>query len=232
MEKIPRSVGTGLHSARLCVACCLATVMSLAAPAAAGAAGASALTQTQDPSQLVEKVARQFLGDVAAHRDAYRKDPAQLREAVDRDVLPFFDMQRVAQLVLGQHWRTATPGQRRRFTDAFEKSMLANYGNAIVNFRSDKLKVFPSRVSPDDTFTVVRTEIKLDSGSTSTVSYALHKGPGGWKAWDVVVDGISYVKSFRDDIGSEIDQKGLDAVIAHLQQGEKPRALGGHGGGP
>ena len=64
--------------------------------------------------------------------------------------------------------------------------------------------------------------MKRDNGSTVPVNYSMHKGPDGWKAWDVVIDGISYVKSFREDFGSEIDQKGLDEVISRMQSGGKP----------
>jgi phospholipid transport system substrate-binding protein len=54
------------------------------------------------------------------------------------------------------------------------------------------------------------------------VNYLLRKTPEGWKAWDVNIEGISYVKSFRDDFGSQIDQQGLDAVIKRLESGENP----------
>ncbi len=45
----------------------------------------------------------------------------------------------------------------------------------------------------------------------------MRKVNGAWKAWDVVIDGISYVKSYREDYGAEVQQKGLDAVIAQLE---------------
>jgi phospholipid transport system substrate-binding protein len=72
--------------------------------------------------------------------------------------------------------------------------------------------------------TTVRTEVKRDNGSTVPVNYSMRRGPDGWKAWDVVIDGISYVKSFREDFGSEIDQKGLDEVIGRMEKGDKPSA--------
>ena len=49
------------------------------------------------------------------------------------------------------------------------------------------------------------------------VSYGLRKTPQGWKVWDVVIEGISYVKSFREDFGLEIDQKGLDTLLSRLE---------------
>ena len=68
----------------------------------------------------------------------------------------------------------------------------------------------------------MRTEVKRDNGSTVPVNYSMRRGPDGWKAWDVVIDGISYVKSFREDFGTEIDQKGLDEVISRMEKGGKP----------
>jgi phospholipid transport system substrate-binding protein len=176
----------------------------------------------QDPAQLVQSVAQTLLKDLEANRETYRKNPQALREAVDRDVLRFFDIEYAARLVLGRHWRDATPEQRKRFVDAFENSMLNNYGNALVEFKGDRLKVLPSRGEPDSKFAEVRTTIRRDDGSDVPVNYVLHQTPDGWKAWDVVIQGISYVKSFRDDFGAQIDQQGIDAVIDRLQKGAKP----------
>jgi phospholipid transport system substrate-binding protein len=173
----------------------------------------------ENPSELVRDVSREFLDDLSAHRAEYKKDPGQLRAAVDRDVLPFFDMQRAARLVLGVHWRDAGADQRRRFVDAFEGSMLANYGNAVVDFRSDRLKIFPDHVQPGARYSAVRTEATENDGSTVSVIYAMRRNAAGcWLAWDVIIDGISYVKSFHDDLGEEVEQQGLDATIARMQR--------------
>ncbi len=68
----------------------------------------------------------------------------------------------------------------------------------------------------------MRTEVKRSNGTRVPVNYSLRKTPEGWKAWDVVIEGISYVKSFRNDFGAEIDQRGLDAVIERMEKGGKP----------
>src|SRR5262249_53572209 len=127
-----------------------------------------------------------------------------------------------AKLVLGQYWRTASPDQRKRFIDAFYKSLVTNYGSALIEFTAERLKVYPSRVDPGADRATVRTEIKRDNGDRVAVNYSLLKKPDGWKAYDVNIDGISYVKSYREDFASQIQQQGLDAVIARLERGEKP----------
>jgi len=175
-----------------------------------------------DPAALLEKAAQDMLKELDANRAEYRKDPAKIDALVEKDLLPHFDTEYAARLVLGQHWRDATAEQRKRFIDAFYHSMIANYGKSLVNFTGDRLKVFPTKLGADADRTTVRTEVKRDNGSTVPVNYSMRKGADGWRAWDVVIDGISYVKSFREDFGSEIDQKGLDEVISRMQSGGKP----------
>ena len=175
-----------------------------------------------DPAQVVQTAAQNMLKELDTNRDEYRKDPKKIDALVEKDLLPHFDTEYAARLVLGQHWRDATPDQRKRFIDAFYHSMIANYGKSLVDFTGDRLKVFPTKTGADADRTTVRTEVKRDNGSRVPVNYSMRRGPDGWKAWDVVIDGISYVKSFREDFGTEIDQKGLDEVISRMEKGGKP----------
>ena len=71
----------------------------------------------------------------------------------------------------------------------------------------------------------VRTMIRRGDGSQVAVNYSLHRTPQGWQVWDVIIEGISYVKSFRDDFGTAIEQHGIDAVIARSRSGETPAAI-------
>ena len=202
---------------------CMMTTGAIAAPDAGPAAPApNAANNTQDPSQVVQQAAQGLLKDLESNRDAYRKDSKMLRQLTDKHLLPYFDTEFSARLVLGRHWRDATPEQRQRFVQAFIDSLIDNYGKAVVEFTAERLKVFPSHVEPGARNATVRTEIKRDDGSVVPVNYALHQTDQGWKAWDVVIEGISYVKSFRDDFGAEIDQKGLDEVIQRLEAGARP----------
>lgn len=169
------------------------------------------------PYELVTKVAQDTLRDLNAHRAEYEKDHAKIRELVDHNMLPYFDTTYAAQLVLAKHWRTATPEQRQRFVNAFYQSMLQNYGEALLDFTPDRLKILPYQGKPGDTTATVRSEVRRDNGTRVPVNYSLRKTNDGWKAYDVQIEGVSYVKSFRTDFGSEIDQKGLEAVIGRLE---------------
>jgi phospholipid transport system substrate-binding protein len=201
----------------------LAAAQGAQPPAQAQASSSS--SADQQPSDIVQASAQGILKELDANRDAYHKDPSKIATLVDKYLLPHFDTEYAARLVLAQYWRTATPEQKKRFVDAFYHSLLQNYGSALADFTADKLKVFPSKVAPGDDHATVRTDIKRDSGDRIAVNYVLHKTPEGWKAYDVNIDGISYVKSYREDFGSQIAQQGIDSVIARLERGEKPSEI-------
>lgn len=176
----------------------------------------------QGPGELVQGVAEAMLKDLDANRAEYKKDPSKVNVLVEKHLVPNFDTEYAARLVLGRHWRDASEAQRKRFVDAFYKSLLNNYGSALADFTGDKLKVYPTKVAADAKSATVRTEVKRSNGTRVPVNYTMRKTDAGWKAWDVVIEGISYVKSFREDFGAEIDQKGLDAVIERMEKGGKP----------
>ena len=199
-------------------------------PAAAAAAAAQSAS-AESPSDVVQTAAQGLLQALNANRQEYRKSPSKVQALVDQYILPHVDTKFAAQLVLGKYWRTATPQQRDRFINAFYHSMLNNYGNAVVQFTSNTLKVYPSRVSPGDQNATVRTEMMRTSGPPISVNYYMHMTPQGWKAWDVVIDGVSYIMSYRQDFQPQIAQQGLPAVINRLERGERPANIAKTTGG-
>ena len=210
------------------VARSLFAALALAALTLSASVSAQAKTvDNSDPTKLIETSANIMTSELDARRAEFRKDPAKLRALVERTLLPHFDVDHSARLVLGKHWRTATPAQRQRFIDAFYGSLMTNYGDAMLEFTGDRIRVLPSTVAPDATSAVVRTEVKRSNGQKIPVNYSLRKTEQGWKAWDVVIEGISYVKSFREDFGAEIDQKGIEAVIQRLEAQNRQGAAAG-----
>ena len=169
------------------------------------------------PSLLISTAATAMLQDLDAHRAEYTRDPAQLEAVVTRVLLPYFDTDYAAQLVLGQHWRTANDAQRKRFVAAFYHSMLRTYSSALASFTGDRLKVLPFTGDAAARSATVRTQVRKSDGAMIGVNYSLHRTEQGWRVWDVVIEGISYVKSFRDDYGAEVQRRGLDALISRLE---------------
>lgn len=195
----------------------IATLALVFAPVVAVQAAAVTIDNSS-PQKLIETSSRLLLADLDANRAAYRKDIKGLYKVIDTQFLPHVDVDYAAQQVLGKNWRTATPDQRKRFVSAFYKSLLQTYGDALLDFTGDRMKVLPFKGDPAAARADVKTEIKRSNGATVAVSYTLRKDTAGvWKVWDVVIEGISYVKSFREDFGLKIDQNGIEALLKDLE---------------
>jgi phospholipid transport system substrate-binding protein len=202
----------------------LLAVIAGTMPALAADAPATQAVPGPSPQQLIEQVSQSLLRDLDANRAVYTKDPVQLRALVDKYLLPNFDTEFAARRVLGKHWTTATPEQRRRFIDAFVGSLMGDYGDAILEFTADRLKLLPFRGDPAARMATVRSLVKRDDGTEVPVNYTLRATPQGWKAWDVTIEGISYVKNFQNDFGAEINDKGLEHLIERLESQQGSRA--------
>ena len=79
-----------------------------------------------DPAKLMEATATAMLQDLDTHRAEYRKDPRKVDALVERLLLPHFDSEYAARMVLARHWTSASADQRKRFIDAFYHSLLGN----------------------------------------------------------------------------------------------------------
>jgi phospholipid transport system substrate-binding protein len=169
------------------------------------------------PQDLIDTAATRLLQALDADRETAKSNPARVRHLVDEILLPSFDTDYSARLVLGKHWRDATPAQRQRFIEAFYQSLLRNYGSALAEFTADRMTFLPFRGDLTTGQATVRTEVKRSDGTRVPVNYSMRATPAGWKAWDVTIEGISYVRNLRNDVGAEVDQRGLDAVIERLE---------------
>ena len=183
----------------------------------AGNAAAADSVPGPGPQELIETTSMKMLQALDADRDAAKSDPARVRKMVDEILLPHFDTDYSARLVLGKHWRDASAVQRQRFIDAFYQSLLRNYGSALAEFTADRMTLLPFRGDLATGQATIRTEVKRSDGTRVPVNYSMRATPAGWKAWDVTIEGISYVRNLRNDVGAEVDQRGLDAVIDRLE---------------
>lgn len=193
-----------------------ACLLFLILPVPGGAARAETVPGPA-PQELIETTSVRMLQALDADRDAARRDPMRVRKLVDEILLPHFDTDYSARLVLGRHWRAATPQQRRRFVDSFYRSLLRNYGSALAEFTAERMSVLRFRGDTASGQATVRTEVRRSDGTRVPVNYSMRATPAGWKAWDVTIEGISYVRNLRNDVGAEVDQRGLDAVIERLE---------------
>lgn len=202
----------------------LAAVISFASLAAlADTAPASQAT----PDKVVQDTAKTMFDAVNNQKAELQKDPQKLYDVVSKTLLPHFDLALAAQLVLGQYWRTATATQRSDFQQAFYSYLVRSYADALVkgNYSERNIQVEPYRAGGDSDRAFVKTKVLPQNGQPVEVDYALRNEGGTWKAFDVVIEGISYVHNYHDQFGPEIQKSGLDELIQRLSTSKAPNAV-------
>ncbi|HEX7029066.1 MAG TPA: ABC transporter substrate-binding protein [Gammaproteobacteria bacterium] len=188
----------------------------------------AAAADVSDPVAFVEDRATAVLSKLDGKREQVRQDPEVAQRIVREELLPHIDVDYISRLVLGPHWRSASEEQRTRFQEAFQSFLLSSYAQGLADFTEDRLQVMPLRGEPNPRRTIVQTEVTRENGQAVPVAFTLHWTDGGWQLFDVIIEGISYVRNYRTDFNSEIEQKGLDSLIARLES--NGAAKPGHSG--
>jgi phospholipid transport system substrate-binding protein len=176
-----------------------------------------ATTLEESPNAVIESAVALFADQLDGRKDELAENRAELYEIIDSILMPRFDQRFAAQVVLAKHWRTASEEQRARFIEAFYRALLRKYSDGILEFDPSKITVMPYRGDPTQRRTRVRSTVALDDGSKVSVDYELVKRQAGWLVFNVVIEGVSYVRNFRAELDSEIRASSLEAVIERLE---------------
>jgi phospholipid transport system substrate-binding protein len=178
------------------------------------AAGAEELHPAQ---ALVMQTTDEMLTRMRAERESLGRDTGKVIRLVEEIVLPHFDFENISASVLGKYWRTADPGQRRRFRDAFKRLLLHTYAVALVDNIDREIEFEAVRAPPGATDVTVRTSVPQDGGFPLPVDYSLELIDGEWKVYDVEIDGLSLVTNYRTTFAREINKAGLESLIETLE---------------
>lgn len=174
------------------------------------------------PNDLVDGALQLFQQELSTRKEELTAGKPALYKFVDEVIAPRFDRQLAGQLVLGKHWRTASDSQKERFIKAFYITLLHRYADGILEFDLSLFEVLPYYGDDTKKRTKVKTKVRLEDGTVVPVSYSLIARSDGWQFFDVVIEGISYVRNFRAEIDSEIRSTSLDAVIERLETEAEP----------
>jgi len=143
-------------------------------------------------------------------------DQARIREVIESKLLPNFDFERMTALAMGRNWRTATPEQQKQLVDQFRTLLVRTYSGALNQYRDQTIDFKPLRADPAATDVIVKTEVVRQGQAPVQIDYGMEKKDGTWKAYDVIVGGVSLVTNYRDEFSSQVQSGGVDGLIKTL----------------
>ena len=147
---------------------------------------------------------------------------AKLKELIESKLLPNFNFPRMTQLAMGRNWAKASPEQQTALTKEFQTLLVRTYSGALSNFKNNTIDYKPLRMAAGEADVTVKTVINQANGQGIPIDYSLEKGAdGSWKAYDIIVAGVSLVTNYRDEFNTVIRDQSVDALVKQLQAKNK-----------
>jgi phospholipid transport system substrate-binding protein len=182
------------------------------------AAFASLQAGAQTPPDVLVKTVATDVTAVLKSDPAVLGNPARLKELIESKLLPNFNFSRMTQLAMGRNWAKATPEQQTALTNEFRTLLVRTYSGALASFRNNTIETRPLRMQPNETDVTVKTVVNQANGQGIPIDYSLEKAAdGSWKAYDVIVAGVSLVTNYREEFNTVIRDQGVDALVKQLQ---------------
>lgn len=212
-------------SPRKALALVLAATLCAAAPALSFAqaqpAPAASAAMQGSPSQLVLDNTQRVLKTIEARRAEFTKNRAALQSFVSGEFTTMFDRDYAARQVLGRHGRGAADADVKAFGDALADNLMRRYGSSLLDFNTRlQVRIKSETALPRGLGVKVSSELIRQGGEPIPVDYLLRRAGNGWRVFDVMVEGVSFVQTFRQQFDSELQRKSIAQVAQELRSGQ------------
>lgn len=179
----------------------------------------------ESPKVVLETTATKMIDALNSNRDKIKGNPQLTEDLIEKILLPHIDFITASKYVLGPNWDSASRAQKIDFIRTFRTLLLRFYSSALseyLNSHDEKLDASlmtfqdPGKIDGDQV--TVRSEVKPKNGKPVPIIYQMLKTRRGWKGFDVSVEGVSVITTYKTSFASEIQQKGLNSLITSLKE--------------
>jgi phospholipid transport system substrate-binding protein len=207
-----------IDRAKLSIVLSIVVMLFIATPGARAADMSGFLeTHGAEVSNIIKSTVTSILGIVKDPSLLGEAMAAERREKLSKTLSELFSFEEMAKRSLGRHWKDRTQEERKEFTEVFSKLIEASYIGKIEKYTDEK--VVYSDVKIKEKVAMVKTRIVKKSGGIIPVSYKLmHSENGDWQVYDVVIVGISMVRSYRTRFDNALNSSTYDEFIVKLKE--------------
>jgi len=175
----------------------------------------------ESPVLLLERTSQQVIKILQDDHELLQKEPKRVYEIIDEYILPHLDDVTMAKLAMGKNWKKATKKQKLAFVDEFRNLLVRTYSKSLIEFSDQTINFFPVKLSADTLKTSVKAEVIQPGGPSIPMAYRVRIKNNTWKVYDIKIDGISLVTSYRGTFTQEIRKSGIDGLLKYLHDKNK-----------
>jgi phospholipid transport system substrate-binding protein len=171
----------------------------------------------ESPVVVLERTSQQVIKILRDEHDLLVKEPERVYKIVDDYILPLIDEVTMAKLAMGKNWKKASKEQKKAFVGEFKNLLVRTYSKSLVEFKDQDIKYFPVKLADGVKKVSVKAEIIQPGGPSIPVAYRMRIKNNEWKVYDIKIDGISLVTSYRGTFTQEIRKSGIDGLLQYLR---------------
>jgi phospholipid transport system substrate-binding protein len=187
-------------------------------------AGSASLARAQElaPEQLIQSITDEVMTAVKADTALAAGDREKALRLAEEKILPHVDFEEATRLALSRAWSQASAEQKRNLIEGFRATLLRTYTNAMSTYSGSQPKYLPPRSKAQGAEATVRYQFSREGSSPLQVAYELRRTAAGWKIYDISVEGISLVLTYRTEFDGIIKREGIEGLIRRLAQRNAP----------
>lgn len=171
------------------------------------------------PDTMLQAQTDKILAALTENNGQILQNQQQLNQMVEEMIVPMIDFDSMGKLILSKYWKKASTEQRASFLASFQTILKQTYTRYLAQYADQSIAYFPSRTRVKGKYATVYSEFIPGNGRANIpVVYKLRLKNGNWKAYNLVVEGLSFIANYRTDFGREIQATGIDTFISNLQQ--------------
>lgn len=182
----------------------------------------AAFAQEMKPEEMVRKVTEDVLAAIKSDKALQAGDRQKALALAEQKVMPHIDFAEATKLAVGKAWTSATPEQQKKLVDEFRAMLVRIYSNAIDVYRGQTMRVQPVSTPAGSTDVTVRNQYIRPGQPPVHVDYAMRKTPEGWKIYDITVEGMSLVLTYRSEFEQVTRQSGVEGLLKRLAEKNTP----------
>lgn len=190
---------------------------------------ASTASSMKAPDDLLKDATIEMLHSINEHRAEIKQSPEKLISLVEQIILPHLDFIAASKIVMGKYWRLADQKQKVAFIQQFRLLLLRFYSSALAEYLTgndktlpdDLIHYFPIKLNEGETSLTVRAELIPESGQAIPIHYRVHLTSKGWKIYDVAIEGVSMITTYKTNFATQFKTQGIDALIASIEEKNK-----------
>ena len=193
------------------------TVIAATFFGAAAWSQAVAAQQIESPVIMLERTSQQVIKILRDDQEMLQNEPERVYKIIDEYILPHLDEVTMAKLAMGKNWKNASKDQKIEFVTEFKNLLVRTYSKSLLEFKDQEINYFPLKLADDAHKASVKAEVIQSGGPSIPMAYRVRIKNNTWKVYDIKIDGISLVTSYRGTFTQEIRKSGIDGLLKYLR---------------